>query len=41
MNVAYVNMYMVDFLETLPRSASGKSDSMIRNIESDLLLSVK
>jgi hypothetical protein len=41
MNVTYVNMYIVGLLQTLPKSASEKLDSMIRDIESDLLLSAK
>jgi len=34
-------MYIVGLLQTLPKSASGKFDSMMRDNESDLLLSTK
>jgi hypothetical protein len=34
-------MYIVGLLQTLPKSASGKFDSMMRDIESDLFLSEK
>jgi hypothetical protein len=34
-------MYIVGLLQTLPKSASGKFDIMMRDTESDLLLSAK